>query len=167
MEQKYTSKDTSINVINKIYKSYNFNKNSLILDYGGGKYDSNIIYMKNLNNSTVLVYDKYNREIAHNRKILEYCKNNIPNYVVCSNVLNVIMEDEIIDEICKDIANYCNENTIIIFSIYECDKSGIGKVTSKGYQRNKKTKEYIKFIEKYFKINSLKSGLIVCSIKEE
>jgi hypothetical protein len=167
MNQKYTSKDTSINVINKVYKKYEFKENSLILDYGGGKYDSNVIYMKNKNNSIVLVYDKYNKDIEHNKKVLDYCRKNIPNYVVCSNVLNVIMEDEIINEICTDILNYCNNETIVIFAIYECDKSGIGKETSKGYQRNEKTKEYLKFIEKYYKINSVKSGIIICQKKEE
>ena len=44
MEQKYSSKDTSINVVNKVYKQYLFNANSKILDYGGGKYDTNKEY---------------------------------------------------------------------------------------------------------------------------
>ena len=115
MEQKYSSKDTSINTVNKVYKSYNFPENSLILDYGGGKYDSNKKYMDDKNNSKVVIYDKYNREIEHNNNVLEYCKQNVPDFIVCSNVLNVIMEDEIIDYICRDISDYCRENTIIIF----------------------------------------------------
>lgn len=167
MEQKYSSKDTSINTVNKVYKSYDFPENSLILDYGGGKYDSNKKYMCDKNNSKVVIYDKYNREIEHNNNVLEYCKQNVPDFIVCSNVLNVIMEDEIIDYICRDISDYCRENTIIIFSIYECDKSGIGKVTTKGYQRNQRTCDYLSFIKKYFDVKTVKNCLIICKKKED
>ena len=162
MEQKYSSKDTSINTVNKVYKLFEFESSSIILDYGGGKFDSNINYMKNKNSSKVIVYDKYNRNKEYNEKTLLYCKENTPNYIVCSNVLNVIMEDEIIDYICKDILKYCNDETIVIFAIYECDKSGIGKKTTKGYQRNQKTKEYLDFIKKYFDVSCVKNCMIVC-----
>lgn len=167
MEQKYTSKDTSINVVNKVYTSFEFSNNSLILDYGGGRFDSNINYMKEKNGSVVKVYDKFNRSKEHNEKVLSFFKNNLPNYIVCSNVLNVIMEDEIIDLICSDILNYSGKDTTIIFVIYEGDRSSIGKITSKGYQRNEKTKEYLSFIEKKFDVIKKKSNMIVCKARED
>ena len=45
MFQEYTSKDTSINTVNAIYKKGYFKEGDEILDFGGGKYDSNIEYL--------------------------------------------------------------------------------------------------------------------------
>lgn len=162
MEQKYSSKDTSINVVNKVYKQYNFPSNSVILDFGGGKYDTNIKYMKE-RGVTVLVYDKYNRTEESNNEVLSYVAQNQPDYIVCSNVLNVIFEDEIIDDILRTIQEYDAKR--VIFVIYEGDRSGVGRETSKGYQRNQKTKEYIPMIEKYFTILSKKNGMVECRRK--
>ena len=162
--QKYTSKDTSINVVNKIYTHYDFIEGSHILDYGGGKYDKNIEYMKN-KNSFVYVYDKYNRSKDYNATTKGICSKRPPDYIVCSNVLNVIYEDEIIEEILEDIYLYA-ENAIVLFAIYEGDKSGIGKETTKGYQRNQKIKEYLKYIEEYFEVIKIKKGIIECRRKD-
>lgn len=162
MQQRYSSKDTSINVVNKVYKQHAFEPNSLVLDYGGGKYDANVEYMK-AKGVTVLVYDKYNRTESSNEQVLSYVAKNQPNYVVCSNVLNVIFEDEIIDEILQNIQSYNAEK--VIFAIYEGNRSGIGGETSKGYQRNQKTKEYIPMIEKYFVVLKKKNGMIECGRK--
>ena len=163
MKQKYSSKDTSINVVNKVYKQYDFQPNSLILDYGGGKYDANIEYMK-AKGVTVLVYDKYNRSETSNNQVLSYVAEHQPNYIVCSNVLNVILEDEIIDEILRTIQRY--DANKVIFAIYEGNRSGVGQETSKGYQRNQKTKAYVPMIEKYFTVLKTQNGLIECRRKE-
>ena len=55
-----------------------------------------------------------------------------------------------------DILNYVKDTTIVYIQIYEGDKSGIGKVTSKGYQRNLKSKYYLSFIENIFKDYNIK-----------
>lgn len=163
MQQKYSSKDTSINVVNKVYKQYHFPVGSLILDYGGGKYNANIDYMKELG-VTVLVYDKYNKTDEHNKRVLTYVSEHQPDYVICSNLLNVIFEDEIIDEILQAISQY--DAKTIIFAIYEGNSSGVGGETTKGYQRNQKTKEYIPMIEKYFEVIKKRNGMIECRRKQ-
>lgn len=160
--QKYTSKDTSINVVNKVYKQCTFNDNSLILDYGGGKYDSNAEYMKGKNGSDVLVYDKYNRSDGHNSTVLNRCREDIPDYVVCSNVLNVIMEEDVIESVLAGIQELCGKDTVVYIAIYEGDKSGKGKETSKGWQRNEKACEYEEIISRYFGFRR-KGGIFVCS----
>ena len=157
--QKYTSADTSINVVNKIYSKYKFNPNTVVLDYGGGKFDTNQRFMK-WKGVDVYVYDKFNRTDAHNKNVRKYMKRRPPDYVVCSNVLNVIYEDEIIDQILQDIAKY--DKATVLFSFYEGDGSGVGKETSKGWQRNKKSKEYLPVINKYFDVISKRNNIYEC-----
>lgn len=162
--QKYSSKDTSINVVNKVYKQCAFKDNSVILDYGGGKYDTNVDYMRERNGSDVLVYDKYNRNGEHNLAVLDRCREEKPDYIVCSNVLNVIMEDEVIRDILKDICGCCREDTAVYIAIYEGDKSGVGKKTKKGWQRNEKAQAYEAVISEYF--NCKKTGnIFVCNMR--
>ena len=158
MEQEYSSKDTSINVVNKVYKVYKFRENSRVLDYGGGKYNTNIEYMKK-KNVDIVVYDKYNRDKANNSKAL---RNNYYDYIVCSNVLNVIKEDEIIEEIILHMIELGKRDTIYLYAIYEGDKSGIGKATSKGYQRNQKTIYYMNMLMYYFSSVEKKNDIIIC-----
>lgn len=160
MEQSYSSAKTSINTISKIYTQYPFKTNTTILDYGCGKYNTSIDFMAT-KQCKVLPFDKYNRTENENLLTKDFCLHNHLDYIVCSNVLNVILEDEIIEEILQNIYNFADEETIVLISIYEGDKSGIGKVTSKGYQKNLRYKEYYKFIEKYFTF-SIKKQIFIC-----
>ncbi len=150
LRQEYTSKDTSINTVSAIYKQIGFGMVSTILDYGGGKYDTNAQYMQEKRKCTVLVYDPYNRTPEHNRNVLKYFTNNPAYFVVCSNVLNVIKEDEVIIEALRHIYSLMNKNGFLYIKVYERDKSGIGCATTKGWQRNQKLNEYIPFIENAF-----------------
>lgn len=156
MRQEYSSKDTSISVVNKVYKQYNFRPFTTVLDYGGGKYDKNKDYMQQ-KQVNVLVYDKYNRSEEENLYALS-----VPHYdyLVCSNVLNVIKEDVVIDEILKHMRSLNAD--LYLFSVYEGDKSGTGKVTKKGYQRNQKLAFYKSLLEQYFTKVENKKGILVC-----
>lgn len=159
--QEFSSKDTSINTVNKVYTKYTFYDGSNVLDYGGGRYDANTEFMKS-KNVFVDVYDPFNRTEQHNKKVIDKYKNQKPDYVVCSNVLNVIKESEIVEDVVRKIANY---KTTSLFVVYEGDKSGKGKVTSKGYQRNQRKEDYFKLLSKYFEIVNLKNGIYECMNK--
>ena len=165
LKQEYTSKDTSINTVSAVYKQVPFGLCEIILDYGGGKYDTNAQYMKETRDCTVLVYDPYNRTQEHNRKVLQYFTQRPARNVVCSNVLNVIKEDEVILEVLRHIYSLMDKGGFLYIKIYERDKTGIGCVTTKGWQRNQKLVDYISFIEKAFcghcKIEKKKDILIV------
>lgn len=165
LKQEYTSENTSISVINAIYKQFHFPKNSHILDYGGGKYDLNKKYMKEHKKCDLKVFDPYNRSPKHNEQVLKYFSKNSPDFIICSNVLNVIKEQEVIQSIINDIYTYSHDKTEIIFAIYEGNKSGIHKITSKGFQRNEKRDEYIKYIKEKFIITRKFSNFIVCTKK--
>ena len=47
--------------------------------------------------------------------------------------------------------------------IVELDKSGKGAITTRGYQNNKRTKDYIKECQKVFKNVTIKNNIITCN----
>ncbi|MGL4789864.1 MAG: hypothetical protein ACRCW1_00525 [Anaerotignaceae bacterium] len=60
--------------------------------------------------------------------------------VVCNNVINVIESDIEVNTLLNQLERY---NKPIIITVYEGDKTGVGRVTAKGtYQRNLKSKDY-------------------------
>lgn len=170
MKQEYTSAKTSINTVTKIYKNIEFVMGSEVLDYGGGKYDTNTEYLKE-RGVNCYVFDPYNRTEEHNQKVLDYFRyRQGSDYIVCANVLNVIKEDFIIIEILHNIKQLISEKGIIYIQIYEGGKQSIGKRTIKGYQRNQKTVDYETFLRVVFNENwniSRKSNIFVLSKKGE
>jgi len=162
LNQQYTSQDTSINVINKVYTKGEYVRGSNILDYGGGKFDSNIEYMAQ-KDCHVVVYDPYNRSEEYNKNTMDFVNNNSINYIVCSNVLNVIKEDDIIKEVIKNILaiKQKNDECKVYISVYEGDKTGNQKETTKGWQRNQKTSCYINLIKDLGCTAELNKGIIV------
>lgn len=141
--QTYTSKETSISTVNKVYKDLPITTEpKVILDYGCGKYNNN----KEIAESKGYIwlgYDPYNRtDEENNESMLYITRNGKADIVICSNVLNVIAENDIIQSIANTLPMFGNK---VLVTIYEGDKSGIGKVTKKGYQRNEKAIEYTKY----------------------
>lgn len=152
MIQEFTSKETSINTVNAIYKKGYFKIGDEILDYGGGKYDSNVKYLSQIG-IKCFVFDPYNRSIEHNDRVLNYFKaKQGADNIVCSNVLCVIKENEVVLDILRKIYNISSKRagSKIYIQIYEGTKSGVGTSTKKGYQRNEIAANYLKYIEKVF-----------------
>lgn len=151
MKQRYDSKKTSRPQKSAPYTKYAhlFRVGYRVLDYGGGKYDIAKDYMatKGVN---VEVYDPFWRTPAHNKMVLDKFKKKSPDIIICANVLNVIMEDEIVEDVVRKIKKLTGKHTIVIFCIHQGDKSGIGKPTTDGYQRNERAEDYYKFILPYF-----------------
>lgn len=154
MKQKYSSKNTSLNQVAAVYKRFRFPEGATVLDYGGGKYDTAAEYMK-AQGVTVKVYDPYNRTPEENAAALAIT----PDYVVCSNVLNVIAEDEVIDGILADLASY---PATVLITVYEGNGTGAGAATTKGYQRNQKAAAYWEMIDRHFSQVSKHNGVYIC-----
>ena len=103
-----------------------------ILNFGSGKHYKNHEAMFD---GTLISFDAYVEEI-----------NELPSgdkfdIVVCSNVLNVIPDDTEIE----NILNYFDslEGKKIYISVYEGDKSNVGKITKIGtYQSNRALKDW-------------------------
>jgi hypothetical protein len=142
VEQKYSSANTSINKhrLPAIYNKVKFQPGSIVLDYGCGKYTDHIEQKVKEQNCIYWPYDPYNPPKTVNR--LPYYK---VDYAICSNVLNVIDNIEVIKNI---ISTLIQKAKHIAISVYEGNGSGIGKVTGKDtYQRNEKINWYVNLIE--------------------
>lgn len=142
--QKFTSANTSINKtrLPKIYNLLDNISNCVVVDYGCGRYTDHIKEWAKDRNIQWYGYDKYNQSPETND--VSISKLNEADYVVCSNVLNVIAEDDILLNIIRE----CSNNTgKAFFTVYDGDKTGIGRQTGKDqYQRNQKVKWYLDFI---------------------
>ena len=150
--QKYNSANTSINKtkLPAIYNKINWNKikeewqpahvdKPCVLDYGCGRYTDHIKEFLADLGFDYIGYDPNWPSDPNWEKVL-------PAVIICSNVLNVIAEDDIVKEIIKKIQNYKQPYFI---TIYEGNGSGIGAVSQKNcYQRNLKAASY-RFFFKY------------------
>lgn len=154
MKQEYSSADTSLNQVSRAYTTYQskvgFKRGSYILDYGGGKYDAAVGFMRQFG-CTVKVYDPFNRSEAHNRAVISYSREHRPDYIINANVLNVIKENDIVDDVVKNISRLAGKDTLCIFCVYEGSGTGHGTRTTKGWQRNQRTASYVPVIQRYFK----------------
>lgn len=139
--QKYTSKNTSINstklpMVYNNSKALSLIKGKKVIDIGGGKFDNAVEFCKTIY-TDLSVYDKYNRTYEHNEKVLLEAY----DVAIISNVLNVIddkHEREMVLALASDMAN------TIIITVYEGNRSGIGKVSKADcWQENRKTEDYI------------------------
>ena len=151
MKQNYSSANTSINskklpavyskkMVKELHDCY-------LLDYGCGKYTDHIETWCKARNIRYLPYDPYNQTEATNKNSIQMailakaCGNHVVG--LCSNVLNVVDSDDAIQDIINSLAILAN---VALFTVYEGDKTGIGKATSAdSYQRNEKLKNYLRF----------------------
>ena len=147
MKQQFTSKNTSINTkrLPTIYSKLNLERlrDKTIFDYGSGKIETVRIIREKLEAYDIdyIPYDIYNLSPADNCYALERRKE--ADVYICSNVLNVIKEDDIVQMIIDEIVQLSNTKPYF-FKIYEGNKSEVGKQTKKDcWQRNQKTKDYL------------------------
>jgi hypothetical protein len=148
MTQRITSKDTCVRKIPMVYKQKQyFSLCPTILDIGCGKYFEDIRRFANVcYGATVFGYDPYNLSAKRNAQSLKnvlMCHNRAVDMVICANVLNVLDRWEDIVDIVDFAAACTSIDGCALFQIYEGDRSGIGKETTKGWQRNQKTEDYL------------------------
>lgn len=142
--RRYTSKNTSINA-KRIPKGFSLlYPYGNVLDYGCGKYwKLNKKYVEE-RGASYTPYDPYN--VKENINLDDH-KGEFDT-IYCTNVLNVIYDAYDIIEVIDNIAKLLKTDGLAIFTIYEGDKSGIGKETKTDcWQRNSKTKNYAWFFE--------------------
>lgn len=153
MAQKYTSKNTSVNStklpkLHSMILTEKFGElddfELTIFDYGCGKYTDHIKKAYAEKGISYIGMDKYNQSFDHNENAMMKCQavkqKNLPLVCTCSNVFNVIDDDE---EIRKCIRIMLSFADFALITVYEGDKSGIGKATKEDcYQRNAKLKDY-------------------------
>lgn len=164
MAQTLTSSATSINRLKlpAVYGKANLTA-PMLLDYGCGKYTDHI--RKALPHGiTYLPYDPYNQPERENMVSLYFVRLaehvGIPVDVVCSNVLNVIDDDDTIRNIIRHIERIvARTGGVAYFTVYEGNRSGIGRQTgSDQYQRNAPLRSYLRF----FSLDTtVRNGMII------
>ncbi len=94
-----------------------------------------------------LPYDPYWLDEHTNERSLEtwYGHRNTIGCMICSNVLNVLQDDEQVSRLFKMMHDGWKYYQVPYFiTIYEGDKSGVGKVSKADcWQRNMRTKDYL------------------------
>ena len=186
-EQEYDSAATSQNQlaggVRAVAEAGLLEAGTVNLDYGGGRYDKAIEYLKQLDVIN-LVFDPFNRTNEHNREVLDVIKENGgADSCTCCNVLNVIDGDAAKLTALRNIKRLVKSGGPVYIQTYEgSDKvevddektgkkkqkpSGVGKPTTKGWQENKETKMYLPLVKKVFsdaefkRVNGI--PMIVCT----
>lgn len=162
VDQEYDSAATSINSnkLPAIYKMVNFNEGDVIVDFGGGKFDNAVEYIRD-KGATLCVYDPYNRSAEHNKEVLRILRENGgADAAVNSNVLNVIKEPEARKNVLQNIARITKPGAPIYITVYEGKGNGQEGPTKSGYQLNRKTADYLEEIQEVFPDATRKGKLI-------
>lgn len=161
--QNFTSANTSINStkLPKVYTKVPLT--GAVLDYGCGKYVDHIRHHLYENDGWLLPYDPYNQSTETNFRTIKELKRirdeHEPLTIVCSNVLNVIDDDETVQDVCDRIQRWINDTDGIAYiTVYEGNRTGVGRQTGKDqYQRN----EPLVFYRKFFRNAEIEKQMIV------
>ena len=174
-EQAYTSADTSINQ-SKLPSGYKqlrklgvFKEGQVIIDIGGGRFDNAVDSVREQEGAEVLVYDPFNRDKEHNEAVVRRVADGGADVAVSNNTLNVIEEEANQRRVVQQAYNAIKSGKEAHFTVYEGDRTGTGRTTSKGFQHNKKTAEYLPLIESVFgpgNVSAPKGGVITATKKE-
>lgn len=162
IDQEFTSENTSINStkIPAVFKMVSFEPGTINIDYGGGKFDTAADYLTQYDVIN-LVYDPYNRSQEHNQEVIKTVRDaGGADTATCSNVLNVIKEPEVRLNILKNMKKLVKPGGNIYITVYEGTGKGEEGPTKSGYQRNKKTADYLEEIQQVFPDAKRKGKLI-------
>lgn len=166
-EQEFSSAATSINSnkLPAIYNMVEFRPGDVVVDFGGGKFDNAVNYLKD-KNVTLLVYDPYNRSAEHNKEVLRLLKEHGgADAAVNSNVLNVIKEPEAREAVLRNIKKITKRGAPIYITVYEGRGDGAEGPTKSGYQLNRKTGDYMDEVGSVFS-NVKRKGKLITAINE-
>lgn len=164
-KQEFDSAATSINSskLPAIYKMVNFNEGDVVIDFGGGRFDNAVEYIKD-KGTTLVVYDPYNRSAEHNEQVLATLEENGgADAAVNSNVLNVIKEPEARTAVLQNIKKLLKPGAPVYITVYEGRGDGVEGPTKSGYQLNRKTEGYLDEVREVFPDAIRKGKLIVAT----
>lgn len=161
--QTYTSAATSINSgkLPAVYRKIPYYAGKVVMDYGCGRYIGHI--RKSMPDQIYLPFDPYNQPHEVNLEtwamIRVAMKTVTPVTVICSNVLNVINDENEIWGIARNIWTIVRmTGGIGYITVYEGNRTGIGRKTGPDqYQRNQKLRDYLK----YFPGATILNGMIL------
>lgn len=150
--QAISSADTSLRQVPALFKKQDidFPEGGTNFDIGGGRFDEGTKYLADERGVENFVYDPYNRSPEHNAAVMDRMRTEAADTATAANVLNVIAEPEARADVIRQAMTNIKPGGTAYFQIYEGAGTGVGKVTSKGFQNNKKTADYIGEVEEIF-----------------
>lgn len=162
VEQEYTSERTSVNQLSKPFRKVEWPKGHVNLDFGGGKYDQAVEYVKS-HGAENLVFDPYNRTPEHNKEVLQRLRKQKADSATCANVLNVIKEPEIRKQVLRKIKSLVKPGGNVYISVYRGEGTCPGP-TCNGWQENRPLKTYLEEVLSVFQDASVKNGMIIATV---
>lgn len=133
-----------------------------VLDMGGGKYDLLTDRLREMGIRN-WVLDPFNRTEEHNALVVSMLTARPADFAICSNVLNVVRESKERASLIRTMKMLSSPEGLHFFTVYEGDKTSKGKKTSKGWQANRPTGDYIKELRRHYgNVTLCSNKLIVC-----
>lgn len=159
--QGHGSAATSIKQTPGGMKKVEWKSGTTNVDIGGGRFDDATEWLRERGVEN-LVFDPFNRDSEHNRMVAERVRKEKVDTATCHNVLNVIDSESSRANVILQAAKAIKPDGTAYFSIYEGDKTGVGKYKGQDrWQNNRRTKDYLGEIERYFDDVQVKKGVII------
>lgn len=192
--QKHSSKNTSVNTTHlpAVYNKVDWSRythpidNWCVIDFGCGRIETQRLVSKKLRENKITQfypYDPHHKCMVSQKQYRYNASDPDRNKVIiCSNVLNVIDDDDalqnIISALCNMIVARDSKGVYRMqpcyISVYEGNKTGIGRMTKQDcWQRNERINVYLKKFNDYIKEKyghssdffTIKYGMIVGTIQ--
>lgn len=152
-----SSAKTSRPIVPAGAKKINWQPGTVNLDIGGGKYELLTKWLAE-RGVTNLVYDEFNRSKEHNQSVLRKVTGQKADTGSIFNVLNVIPSREEALAVLQVARDYVAG--AIFISVYEGDRSGVGKETRDGYQHNRVLADYLPLVRSVFP-DARQTGILI------
>lgn len=169
-EQEFKSEKTAVNgkqgKLPAVFKKANIPSGALVLDYGGGTPESEAVAQAYLDqfDAKEMIYDPFNQTPEHNRQVVaELRSNGGADVAICSNVLNVIKEEDVRLDLLNKIKKLLKDGATAYISVYEGSGKGEGSATqdSKSFQNNRKIGGYLEEVQQVFPDATRKGSVII------
>lgn len=162
----YSSKNTSVNTVPSTHTflvslaeaGFVEPEQYIVCDYGCGAYETGLEALDDAG-FYVHQYDPYHRDEDENDRTMWELHSGNVDIAICANVLNVVISTQERDRILGDLAHA----DIALVSIYEGDRSHVGKITTKGWQANRTMESYRSELEQHFGTVNKIGRVFVCS----
>jgi hypothetical protein len=158
MTQTITSAATSLNQIPGVFKLIGktfrnpagfWCRINDVLDYGGGKYDTFTEFLAE-HSIRNWVFDPFNRSEDHNKLVRKMLTTRRADMAILANVLNVVKEPQIRREILEDVKRLTQPGAPVFITCHEGNRTSRGRKTTKGWQCNRPTKNYLREVRQVF-----------------
>lgn len=167
IDQEFTSENTSTNSTKRpaLFEHVSLEPGTVNVDYGGGRYDNVAEYLVQFDIIN-MVLDPFNRSKKHNREVINLIREHGgADTATCANVLNVIKEPENRYTALENLKKLVKPGGKIYIWIYEGNKSGVDEPTTRGYQLNRKSADYMEEIQQVFS-NVKRSGQLYTIVND-